>query len=95
MGCFQRKPPGPPPQRQVFIGRHLNHHIKRRSNRIKTTKYTRLNFFPKALLLQCIRPANFVYLITAILQMIPVISALSTFTAIAPFIVVLAISLIR
>ena len=46
-------------------------------------------------MLQFLKPANFIFLLTAILQCITVISALSPFTAVAPFIVVLAISLVR
>ena len=46
-------------------------------------------------MLQFLKPANFIFLLTAILQCITVISALSPFTAVAPFIVVLAIRLVR
>lgn len=99
--CTCCKPPSTPqqlaavgPTRKVFVGPELNHH-RYPTNRIHTTKYTPLNFIPKALLLQFIKPANTIFLMTAILQCITVISALSPFTAIAPFVVVLGISLVR
>lgn len=64
-------------------------------NYIETTKYSLLTFLPKSLLLQFIRPANYVYLIAAIAQSIPAISSLSPITAIAPLIFVLAVALIK
>jgi len=65
------------------------------SNKVLTTKYTWYSFFPKSILLQFLRPANLVYLISAILQSIRVISSLNPITAIAPFVFVISISLIR
>lgn len=65
------------------------------SNKVETTKYTWYSFLPKAIILQFIRPANLVYLISAVLQSIRVISSLNPITAIAPFIFVIGISLIR
>ena len=65
------------------------------NNIITTTKYNIITFLPKALLLQFKRAANFVYLITAVVQSIEVISSLNPLTAVAPFIFVLLIALIR
>lgn len=64
-------------------------------NKVETTKYTWYTFLPKAIILQFIRPANLVYLISAVLQSLKVISSLNPITAIAPFIFVIGISLIR
>lgn len=65
------------------------------SNRIKTSKYNIINFFPKCLFLQFMRVANFYFLATAVVQSISIISPLAPFTAIAPLVFVLLVSLIR
>ena len=65
------------------------------NNSIKTTKYNIITFLPKALILQFIRPANTVYLVTAIVQSISLISSLSPITAIAPFAFVMGLALAR
>ena len=62
---------------------------------METTKYTWYSFLPKAIIIQFVRPANFVYLISAILQSIPEISSLNPVTAIAPFVFVIGMSLVR
>lgn len=65
------------------------------SNRIKTSKYNIINFFPKCLFLQFMRVANFYFLATAVVQSIEIISPLAPFSAIAPLVFVLLVSLIR
>lgn len=75
------------------FGRHLNPDFA--SNRLQTTKYKWYTFVPKAILIQFVRPANFVYLISAVLQSLPQISSLNPITAIAPFVFVIFMSLIR
>ena len=65
------------------------------NNKISTTKYNLLTFFPKGLLLQFTRLANIFFLFTAIIQSIPVISPLTSLTAIVPLIFVLGVSMIR
>jgi phospholipid-transporting ATPase len=65
------------------------------SNYISTTKYNALSFFPKSLFEQFKRIANIYFLITAILQCIPAISPLNPFSAIAPLVIVISISMIR
>ena len=60
-----------------------------------TTKYNWATFLPKSIILQFIRPANTFYLVVAILQCIPIISALNPVASVAPFIVVILVSLIR
>jgi phospholipid-translocating P-type ATPase (flippase) len=65
------------------------------SNKIVTTKYNMLTFLPFALFIQFRRVSNIYFLITAILQSIPQISPLQPFTAIAPLVFVLGVSLIR
>jgi phospholipid-translocating P-type ATPase (flippase) len=64
-------------------------------NRVKTTKYNLVTFLPFSLFLQFRRVSNIYFLITAILQSIPQISPLQPFTAIAPLVFVLAVSMIR
>jgi len=54
-----------------------------------------VNFLPKALLLQFERYANIYFLVIAILQCIPDISPLSSWSAIAPLVFVLAVSMTR
>lgn len=65
------------------------------SNYVSTTKYNIITFFPLSLMEQFKRLPNVYFLITAILQSIPIISPLSSYTAIAPFVFVLSVSLIR
>ena len=71
----------------------LELHFK--SNELDTRKYNCITFLPKALFFQFNRPANIYFLITAILQCIPMISPLNPTSAILPLIIVLSASLIR
>ena len=73
----------------------LNKKYKIRNNKISTTKYNIISFFPKGLLLQFTRLPNIFFLFTAIIQSIPVISPLTSLTAIIPLIFVLGVSMIR
>ena len=66
-----------------------------KDNTITTTKYNILTFIPKGLLFQFCRLSNVYFLFTAIIQSIPIISPLTSVTAIIPLIFVLGISLIR
>ena len=70
-------------------------HYNFKNNEVNTKKYNIINFLPKALLIQFIRLANVYFLITAILQCIPIISPLGPETALIPIIIVLAVSIIR
>ena len=65
------------------------------NNKISTTKYNILTFFPKALLYQFVRLANVYFVALAIIQCIPIISPLGSSTAIAPIVFVFSVSLIR
>lgn len=65
------------------------------SNYISTSKYSLITFFPKSLLLQFKRYANIYFLIIAILQSIAIISPLNPFTALAPFVFVIGLSMLR
>jgi len=65
------------------------------SNFIKTSRYTALDFLPMALLIQFSKIANVYFLIVAVLQSLPSISPLSPFTAIAPLIFVITVSMVR
>ena len=72
-----------------------NKKFKIKNNKISTTKYNFISFLPKSLLLQFTRLPNIFFLFTAIIQSMPVISPLSSITAIVPLIFVLGISMIR
>ena len=72
-----------------------NQKYKLHCNKISTTKYNIITFLPKGLLLQFTRLPNIFFLFTAVIQSIPVISPLSSLTAIVPLIFVLGVSLIR
>ena len=65
------------------------------SNYISTSKYTLITFLPKSLLLQFKRYANIYFLVIAILQSIAIISPLNPFTALAPFVFVIGLSMLR
>lgn len=65
------------------------------SNEVTTTKYTLLSFIPLALILQFNRLVNIYFLITAIIQSIPVISPLPWYSAVLPLALVLTVSLLR
>ena len=69
--------------------------LKYKSNEIDTRKYNFITFLPKALFYQFVRPANVYFLISAILQCIPMISPLGPASAIFPLVIVLSASLIR
>ena len=69
--------------------------LKFKSNEIDTRKYNIITFLPKALFYQFNRPANVYFLISAILQCIPMISPLGPTSAIVPLVIVLSASLIR
>ena len=69
------------------------YHFK--DNKIQTTKYNIITFLPKALIFQFIRLANIYFLITAILQCIPIISPLGPTSAVIPIVIVLSVSIIR
>ena len=73
----------------------LNKKYKIKNNKISTTKYNFLTFLPKGLLVQFTRLPNIFFLFTAIIQSIPVISPLTSLTAIIPLIFVLGVSMIR
>lgn len=68
---------------------------KLRTNYISTTKYNIFTYLPLSLILQFKRYANFYFLACAILQCIPIISPLSPFSAVAPLVFVLALSMAR
>lgn len=83
-----------PEARTVHINdRRLNRNFP--DNRVKTSKYTIINFIPKALFAQFLRLANFYFLISTIVQCIPKISPLDPLTAIIPLAFVLGTSMLR
>jgi phospholipid-transporting ATPase len=68
---------------------------KHKNNEINTTKYNFITFLPKSLIIQFSRLSNVYFLATAIIQSIPIISPLSSITAIFPLIFVLGVSMLR
>jgi hypothetical protein len=54
-----------------------------------------LTFFPLALIRQFKRYANIYFLVSALMQCIPLISPLEPFSAIAPLIIVIGLSMAR
>ena len=64
-------------------------------NSIDTTKYNLLTFLPKAILLQFLKPAYWVYLIAAIAQSLPDVGSFHPAANIAPLIFVLVLALLK
>ena len=65
------------------------------SNHIRTTKYTAFSFPFLGIAYQFLRFSNCYFLLIVILSSIPEISPTSPFTAINPFVFVIAVSLLR
>ena len=65
------------------------------SNFIRSSRYTVWDFFPKQLVFQFMKLANFYFLIISILQMIPGLSSTGTYTTIAPLLFFVAISMFK
>ena len=81
---------------EFFINDNIkNREYKLKNNLITTTKYNFITFIPKSLLFQFFRLSNVYFLFTAIIQSIPLISPLTSLTAIIPLIFVLGVSMIR
>ena len=76
-------------------GDDLNLPFKFPSNYRRTTKYTLLTFIPFSLFIQFRRVANVYFLITAVLQSISYVSPLNPFSAVAPLVFVLSVSMLR
>ena len=64
-------------------------------NYIRTTKYSFYSFLPLSLMYQFKRLPNFYFLVQAILNSIPIVSALNPITAYLPLGFVLAVSMVR
>ena len=81
---------------EFFINNNAkNKSFKYNNNTIFTTKFNFFTFIPKGLLYQFSRLSNVYFLFTAIIQSIPLISPLTSITAIVPLIFVLGVSMIR
>jgi phospholipid-translocating ATPase len=65
------------------------------SNVIRSSRYTLLNFFPRQLLAQFSKLANFYFLIVSVLQMIPGLSTTGTYTTIVPLLIFVGISMAK
>ena len=64
-------------------------------NYIRTTKYTIWSFLPLSLMFQFKRLPNFYFLVQAILNSIPLVSALHPISAYLPLAFVLFVSMVR
>lgn len=85
-----------PDPRFVYANKpEMNHQQGFASNYIKTTKYSILTFIPKNLFEQFTRIANFYFLVTAIIQLIPGISPISPITSILPLLFVLLVTAVK
>jgi magnesium-transporting ATPase (P-type) len=87
-------------KKEQFLEFYINNNLKNKeyalkNNLITTKKYNIFNFIPKSLLYQFSRLSNVYFLFTAIIQSIPIISPLTSLTAIIPLIFVLGVSMIR
>ncbi|KAK5103027.1 drs2 neo1 protein [Lithohypha guttulata] len=65
------------------------------NNRIRSCKYTIWNFFPKQLVAQFGKLANFYFLIISILQLIPGLSTTGSFTTLLPLLIFVGISMAK
>jgi phospholipid-translocating ATPase len=65
------------------------------SKLIRSSRYTLLNFFPRQLLAQFSKLANFYFLTVSILQMIPGLSTTGTYTTIVPLLIFVGISMAK
>ena len=86
-------------QRKILINTFTDNNFEQTeqfcNNKIRTSKYTLLTFLPLALFYQFNSAFNLFFLVTAIITVIPSISTITPISAVAPFIVVLIISLIK
>ncbi|KAL1857370.1 drs2 neo1 protein [Paecilomyces lecythidis] len=62
-------------------------------NSIRSSRYTLWSFFPRQLVAQFSKLANFYFLIVAILQMVPGLSTTGTYTTIVPLMIFVSISM--
>ena len=64
-------------------------------NIIRSSRYTLVNFFPRQLIAQFSKLANFYFLTVSILQMIPGLSTTGTYTTIVPLLIFVSISMAK
>ena len=64
-------------------------------NTIRSSRYTLWNFLPRQLIFQFSKLANAYFLLVSILQMIPGLSTVGTYTTLAPLLVFVAISMAK
>jgi phospholipid-translocating ATPase len=62
-------------------------------NSIRSSRYSLWSFFPKQLIAQFSKVANFYFLVVSILQMIPGLSTTGTYTTIVPLLIFVGISM--
>jgi len=68
---------------------------KYKTNKICTSKYSLIDFLPKAILVQFLRIYNFYFLCTVVLQAVPAVSTMPVYLAALPFIFVIGVSVFR
>ena len=76
-------------------GCEINKNFSFPSNYLSTTRYTLITFIPFSLFIQFRRLANIYFLVIAVLQSISYISPLQPFSAVAPLVFVISVSMIR
>ncbi|EER37380.1 P-type ATPase [Histoplasma capsulatum H143] len=89
-------------------GRHIDLDVQRQhplidertgkhyiSNRIRSSRYSLWSFFPRQLVAQFSKLANFYFLVLSILQMIPGLSTTGTFTTFVPLMIFVGISMAK
>ncbi|ODH52983.1 hypothetical protein GX48_00851 [Paracoccidioides brasiliensis] len=87
-------------------GRHIDLNVRRQyplidertgrqyvSNHIRSSRYSAWSFFPRQLVAQFSKFANFYFLVVSILQLIPGLSTTGTFTTFVPLMVFVGISM--
>ncbi|XP_040274842.1 phospholipid-transporting ATPase VD [Bufo bufo] len=83
------------PCSQRFKGEYENISKAYRNNKIRTTKYTLLNFIPRNLFEQFHRAANLYFLFLVVLNWVPVVEAFQKEITMIPLLVVLTIIAIK
>ena len=79
---------------KVFLDRSQNN-PKFASNKVKTTKYSLIDFIPKCTLYQFKRLANVYFLAMAILMCFPIIAPVHPLTSIGPLVFVISLAMVK
>ena len=79
---------------KVYLNRSQNN-PKYASNKVKTTKYSLLDFIPKCTFYQFKRLANIYFLVIGILMCFPIIAPVHPLTAIGPLAFVISLGMVK